>query len=765
MCQFCAQELPFRPGITWVFTQHTGRINQFSAFNFIQIAHKVFAKLAATMPQLFISHMAEVRRHFEEIIGKHQMLGSSAPEDMNFVHIVINMLPVLVQNTEAKYKHEVYGMIERNASNLGDLIRHEHVCRMFECLRIGIRETESDIRYAAYNAFIKCSMDFVSVIFENGFAVEILENLFDILRDACDSDGIKLEHGNDGYPLQFSALQSVSERLKENIVPRLVLVMERLLSSLDPARILYFGIPVVKTISVTFGWVTQQDMQPFYPQLKSKIREFLIVLVTNQEDSFQMRQLAESIGDNEFMLFIADIAFELMDQSIGNQERANFYSFFAGMGVLFKGNDPAAFLRKIVMPMLASVEMNQSDDVENVETFHAEKKNAIVGLASLAQPSGAYFEPYFQMSFDAIFGQLTNPEAATRVASVEALSTLIEWSAHTNQIEFSQQAAAQIIPHYTRVLKEDNSYAVALSVLNVYRHLMQKSMVIVFNGKMQLFNEVLTCVSDVMDAKAVCQADVDFYENCLLIDTAIGVFLDLCVILQPFEFAVYFSSILPVLRAKLEDAKQNESQKSKSFREMIYGTLKSSIRVAKAYTSTVFDTLFPLLLSGIRDEYHLARKNVVIGLCELLLHAGEKANEQSAQVSREFSELFDREECGDVVIAACRGLALLIHAKSKLISIAKYLPILVENLKTGHFEFLRDEFQCFHLLLNENNGVLLTLLNQIVWIGFEYLNSGWDLDTKEAVKEFLKECRRKYGHLIEQALIEDPSAAGIVQLL
>lgn len=72
------------------------------------------------------------------------------------------------------------------------------------------------------------------------------------------------------------------------------------------------------------------------------------------------------------------------------------------------------------------------------------------------------------------------------------------------QFERSKRIAAEIIPKFANSLKTDRAPAVAISVLRSYGKLLRESITI-FNGNMQLFNEVFNGVIDVMGAKVACQ--------------------------------------------------------------------------------------------------------------------------------------------------------------------------------------------------------------------------------------------------------------------
>lgn len=89
-------------------------------------------------------------------------------------------------------------------------------------------------------------------------------------------------------------------------------------------------------------------------------------------------------------------------------------------------------------------------------------------------------------------------------------------------------------------------------------------------------------------------------ENMNLISPANQVFRKRPHVMQPFEFAVNFNSIKPVLRDRLEKANQKEC--FPVFRDMVHYTLTELISALKAQPS---DEL--LFLPGLKQEYQQYR--------------------------------------------------------------------------------------------------------------------------------------------------------------
>lgn len=514
--------------------------------------------------------------------------------------------------------------------------------------------------------------------------------------------------------LNFSnALRKYCKVLGKDIVSHLPKLLE-IFSELDRAEIDIFDAEIFKTFEIVFELVEEDNLRPFYSELTEQIKRYLLEY---EAASLSPSELAVAIGENKFMRFFIDIAISILeDKSDNDFVAADLYSLFGNMLCVEKsGNFP-----KIVSELLASVQMLEKPANRNKHSIRAEKKKATESLRLFAITTGIAFEPHVQPCFDAVYDQLTHPSIVIRRASIKALIEFNLLTFQLNKIECAKEMTAKIFPKFASILKMDSAPSIAINIFKAYGKLMNES-VIIFDGKMQLFNEIFNCVNDVMGAKVICQANTDFVDNRNLIEAANNTFLKLGNVTQSFEFAVYFSSIFPVLHEKLENTTQKQTKNSKSFRISVYRTLTKSILVLKAYTSTSFDVLFPLLLSGMKDECHKTRKEAVNGFCEFLLHAGEKSNTKSEQISRELSKLLANEIHAAVVDAACVAIGRLMTESRPLISVEQFLPHIVEKLKNG--QIYMDVFKCFHVLLNQQNKVLLTMLYPVILTGLREISS------------------------------------------
>lgn len=123
----------------------------------------------------------------------------------------------------------------------------------------------------------------------------------------------------------------------------------------------------------------------------------------------------------------------------------------------------------------------------------------------------------------------------------------------------------------------------------------------------------------------------------------------------------------------------------------------------------------------------LERCQAAIGFGELLIHARREVNGKVAQDSQDLSILLANRKYDDLVDAACAAIGRLITVNRAVISVEQFLPQIVEKLKTGKIRYgQEDVFACFHVLLNQQNKVLLTMLHSLIFIGVRTIGSCWN---------------------------------------
>lgn len=686
--------------------------------------------MVPTFPELFAAHIGKL--YFG--VSTAVVCGSvgKKEENMKFGQSILDLLPVLERHSEGNDKVTFYSMLKAIVHDFGALIREKDIPIILNCLKIGINETDATARRAAYNACMSLSSEFQMKMIQHKYSADALTNLLVIVQNVCeDNRNRKLGWQDVAQMKIFDKLRYFCGQLNrgKGIVTYAPILMERLLNALSAQNENYLSEEIIETIGVVFAMIAEKLRKPFYAELTEKLQTYLLNVFTDEIDQTLAVGLAAAIGKDTFMEFFIGIALSLLDAQDKSALTTNLYALFGGTLRL----ESTGFLPKIVMQMVWTVQMSEA----NAKAFCAEKEQAINSLKSLATTTGTAFAPHISACFNAVYDQLMHSEEVIRDASIEALAQFDVLFFQLGGIGQSQEIAEKIIPKFAHILKTDSASTIAIDIFKAYRKLLCES-AIVFNAKMRLFNEVFNCIDCVMAATLVCQANVDFLENMKLIHAANSVFLELANVMQPFEFAVYFNAILPVLRYQLEKASQKTSENSKSFRMLIYSTLNYSVQALKAYGSGSFDVLLSLFLCGMEDDCKEIRCNALLGLGELL-HTRTSPKRKATEVAQKLLKCLVNEKCVKVVEAACNAVCRLIMTGNGLISLQTFLPRIVEVLKKGQIRSGRkDMFICFQMLLKQHNKVLLTILHSVVLAGLlEFERKDGCSDIREYLIEFV----------------------------
>lgn len=285
-----------------------------------------------------------------------------------------------------------------------------------------------------------------------------------------------------------------------------------------------------------------------------------------------------------------------------------------------------------------------------------------------------------------------------------------------------------MIPKYAELLKNDEEVHVAMSIFEAYMELLKHM------KHQALYNEdlkthVFSCIHDVFSSKIACQfsdntGDDEYQDeseySVALYELAGEVLSKYGAALQPQEFAMYFGRVLPLLIEKLQKSQNNEDLQSD--RSLVYGTLSESFAALQGTTATWFDSLYPIYLTGIRDEYEQARQNAVFGLGELVLYAEDKAYPHFPQILHALSQVVSVEQNPAVLDNICGSLARLIISNSSLVPLDHVLPVFIQKLPLREdFHENKSVFKSFDVLLTQNNEIFVGQLPHIFSIALHVL--------------------------------------------
>lgn len=715
----------------------------------------MFTGISATQPNYFIPYIKKISDILIPYIG--YICTNITPEVKYFTHGVVDLIPAFVKHCREDQKKDVYNMLLCVVRRT-DVVCNKHIPIIADCLKIGFDELDKDVRSIAHDALLHFALNFAARIIEHEYEELVLMSILKVIEIySRDQKYLNMLNHSSIDGIMVEALKCFCQVLGNDLAKFLSNAMERLLDAMIPSN--WNNTIIICSINIFFE-IFDENMLPYLPRMTSMLKEFLTKNCIEPKPRHTSAKLAKAIGAGKFMHFFFGVAIELLAELSNLEVWSGLYSLFIEMGRSLE-NEFAPYVPTVVTGILASLQRNEFKANENIHL----KEQEIKILKLLARFSDATFAPHLQACFDAVYDQLAHPEENIRMASIEALAQILVSFSRLNEIERSQRIAVDIIPKFANISKTDSTPAIVSSVFKSYLQLLEES-AIVFDDKMHLFNEVFNCINDAVSEKLACQARTKSFENYFLICDAERMFHQFAKVMQPFECAVFFNSILPVLRDHLEKPNQKETT-----RNAVYHML-SEISALKAYASTAFDELFPLLWSGLRqkpkNDMEYDGSQAIFGIGALLLHGGEKAHNKSEQVYGEFLDILSDENRTYLVEATIVTIARLIMGRCENIPVEQFLSKIVEILRVGNnFPHFDEVFRCFRMLLDENNVVFLPMLYPIILIG---LRQSLDIDQIELdesgeVNVFLKECREKFDYLIDFALVELPEASEIVRKL
>lgn len=335
------------------------------------------------------------------------------------------------------------------------------------------------------------------------------------------------------------------------------------------------------------------------------------------------------------------------------------------------------------------------------------------------------FAQYLQPCFESIYKQLDHINI--RKTATEALAQFTVSLYQLNNIDGAKNAVSIIVPKFAEELKNDEDIHTAMAVFEAYSVILNtmKSHAL-FSEDMK--NHMFSCIYDVFASKVACQFNDNSGDDenddseylVALRELAGEVLPKFGHALPPQEFEMYFGRALPLLLEKLEKSRNNENLNSE--RSLVYGTLSECFSALQQFTANWFDTLLPLYLTGVQDEYEEARQNSVFGIGELVLYSGEKSYPHFPQVLQALSQIVSIEKDEGVLDNICGALARMITSNSALVPLDHVIPVFIEKIPLRKdFHENNAVFKAFHVLLTQNSEAFLKALDRVIMVGLHVI--------------------------------------------
>lgn len=324
------------------------------------------------------------------------------------------------------------------------------------------------------------------------------------------------------------------------------------------------------------------------------------------------------------------------------------------------------------------------------------------------------FSPYLQPCLEAVHDQLKLVNSPKIV--IKALAQFIVSLYQLNDVEAAQNAVSVIVPRFAQELRIDKEIDTATGVFEAFGDVMDimKGHAL-FNDEMK--NRIFDCIYHTFASKIACQFNEtgndenDDSEYLIALRDLTGdVFAKFGRALLPQEFESYFGRVLQLLLANPEKTRDDYNERS-----LVYCTLSQCFSALREYTANWIDTLLPLFLTGLQDDFREARQDAVFGIGEMILLSGDKAHPHFPIVLQSLSQLYAIEKDDRVLDNVCGSLARLIISNSGLVPLDQVIPLLAQKIPLRKcFKENKAVFKAFHLLLMQNIEDLLHVLEAIV---------------------------------------------------
>uniref|UniRef100_A0A1I8NQF8 Importin N-terminal domain-containing protein n=1 Tax=Stomoxys calcitrans TaxID=35570 RepID=A0A1I8NQF8_STOCA len=622
----------------------------------------------------------------------------------------------------------------------------------------------------------------------------------------------------------FYALETFCENLEDALVPHLPLLMERLFEAMNPNNSVRIREMSLSAISAAAN-AAKENMMPYFQQLIAMLQTYLVK--TDNEDILSLRPqaidtlaaIARTIGKQNFLPLANDtmnFSLSLLDEADDPDVRRALYNLIASLAEVVN-EEMAPIYPKIMNRLYDSIVSTEEvvpefkedvitvpgpendenedceidiensdgedDDLDNIAGYSVEnsyldeKEEAILALKEFAVHTGAAFIPHLQESYKNVYKMIDHPQEDIRKVSIDALTTFIVALFKHNDVQGVSIAIVIFITKLGQIVRDDEEVAVVLAALESFSELLKELKELALPDE-KVCDTIFTCINDVLLGKVACQfdepstagnddeeAEESEYEEAIV--EAAGNLLPLFGhAMAPEKFALYFGRVCPILLTKLQKAKKNEDLESQ--RAFIYGALAECFGALKRNSATYFDTLCPVMIEGLSDEFNQSRQNSVFGLGELVLHSEEKSFEAYPHILMALSQAVSKETEPAALDNICGAIARLIMTNCQLVPLDQVLPVFLQHLPLREdFDENTTVFKCFKLLYIQARDQIVASLEQILAIAIHvlYKKEFVDQETCDNAVALLKEIRENYPDKFGAVANSNPEIVNFLQTL
>ncbi|XP_055909499.1 importin-4-like [Eupeodes corollae] len=705
------------------------------------------------------------------------------------------------------------------AEGCSEAICNKYLETMLNIVKVGITDLNPIVRNAAFFALGQFSEHLQPDITK--FAPEILPILFEFLQQLCNelrSGGTEPKH----IDRMFYALETFCENLEDALVPHLPLLMDRLFQALDPNNSVRLRELALSAVSAAAN-AAKENMLPFFNQLIQTLQMYLVK--TDNEDIISLRPqaidtlaaIARTIGRENFMPLATDtmnFALNLLAEADDPDVRRALYNLIASLAEVVHEEMGAVYpkiMERIYESILSTEEVipnfkdddlpvptvendeneeidielseGEDDDLDNIAGYSVEnsyldeKEEAILALKEFALHSGAAFIPYLEQSYQNVYKMIDHPQEDIRKVSIDALVTFILALYKQKDVQGVSNAVVILIPKLGQIIRDDEEVSVVMAAVEGYGDLLKDLKQLAIPND-DLRDTIFDCINDVLLGKVACQFDdptggaggddeneESEYDEAI-VESAGNIIPLFGKAMRPEQFAMFFGRVCPIILHKLEKAKKNEDLESQ--RCFAYGCIAECFAPLQTCSATYFDTLLPILLDGLSDEFDQARQNAVFGIGELVLYSEAKSYESFPQILTALSKSVSTETKPGALDNICGAIARLIMTNCSLIPLQQVLPVFLQHLPLKEdFDENAAIFKCFKLLYIQSREAIVSFLEQIIAIAIHvlYKKEFVDDETCENALGMIKEVRENYPDKFAAVANTNPDIAAFLQTI
>ncbi|CAH1780460.1 unnamed protein product [Owenia fusiformis] len=605
-----------------------------------------------------------------------------------------------------------------------DNIRQKHLHGLLQCTYKGMSDSEVVVRNAAMFALGQFS-EFLQPDISK-YAAELLPVLLDYITKVI-QESIQTKKDTSGTTKTFYALEMFCENLDKDILTYLPKVMEHLITALEADTTVHVKELAISAIGATAN-AAKEAMFTYFDAVMNSLKPYLDRPHTNEDELKLQTQAIDTLGvlsrtlGEQFLPLCpqcVNFGLTLLQDATDPDLKRSIYGMFAAMSCLLKF-EMSQYLARMVAPMLESMQSTEGitvhvneeetkvynlfdeedisgeDDDNSKEeegvagysvenAYLEEKEDACTALGELAVNTGVGFMPYMEKCYTEATKLLEHPASTIKRGAVTsighfciALSNVITES-HTKEGQAAlSNMLSTCVPKFITMVRQDSDRQVAMTTLETIQEMLEKIKAPVLEGQGHL-EELCACLKEVLLLKTASQDeneadneldDQQAEHDEMLIENAGDVIPAIAKVIGGEAFAPYFAAFLPELLKRL---KRTSTIAEKSF---AMGTLAEMVDASGSAASMCVGHLYPVFLSGLKEDDEEVRSNAVYGLGVLAANGGEACAVHYPAILKSLFDLVTRETDKRVADNVCAAVCRMILANLNMVPLTEVSHIL-----------------------------------------------------------------------------------------